>query len=145
MGELASRLDEERENRQAWQSRVALGLARISPTAVLSLAATELAGTSTELPRRFLDSALAYQHEFGKFMVEKTGVNPGGGMMFMRLGTNEKEPEPIDPRELPPFQYTPTQLAEVIPGGCRDLGLLAIFGAVFLLGAVVRFQHYDVR
>jgi ABC-type transport system involved in multi-copper enzyme maturation permease subunit len=145
MAELASRLDEERENRQLWQSRVALGLARVSPTALFSLAATELAGTSTALPRRFLEQAQAYQQEFGKFMLAKTGMNPGGGMVMMRIGRGGEEPKPIDPQELPPFQYAPTQLAEVLPAGCRDLGMLAVFGGVFLLGAVVRFQRYDVR
>jgi ABC-type transport system involved in multi-copper enzyme maturation permease subunit len=145
MGELCSRLDEERENRSAWQSRLALGLARISPTAVFSLAATELAGTSTTLPRRFLDQAKAYQQEFGKFMVAKTGINPGGGMVIMRMVGGQEDPKPIDPRELPPFQYAPVQLAEVLPSGCMDLGLLVVFGAVFVLGAVVQFQRYDVR
>ena len=143
--ELTARQDEERANRQAVQSSLALGIARVSPAASFSLASATLAGTSLSLQRRYLDQARAYQQEYAKFLVEKTGVNPGGRMIMIRVGEDGQEAKPIDPTELPEFRFAPPRLAEVVKGAAGDLGLLGIFNLIFFAGAVIAFNRFDVR
>lgn len=148
--ELAGRLNEERRNAQERQAKLALALARVSPPAVFSLAASRLAGTSLDLPRHYLEQVAAYQREYGRFMVEKTGLNPGGARVIMRVvrggGDGEEEqPKPVDPAELPQFHYRPFASGEVIGKALPDMALLGAFGALFLMGAVTLFNRYDVR
>lgn len=149
LGALTQRLNEERRNAQERQSDLALNLARVSPTAVFSLAASSLAGTSLSLPRHYQEQAAAYQSDYGKFLLEKTGMNPGGGRVVMRMiraGDGEAEKEkPIDPKELPEFHYQPLALGDVIRPALVNFALLGVFGACFLLGAVRLFDRYDVR
>ena len=64
----------------------------------------------------------------------------------MRFGNDEEEePEPIDPNELPVFQYQPPDAASTISEALPDLGLLALFNVMFFAGAFVAFLRYDVR
>jgi len=71
MRSLSERLNEQRANAQRLQEQWSLGLARVSPAAVMSLAITHIAGTGLELKDRFLKSASEYQEEFGKFMLRR--------------------------------------------------------------------------
>ncbi len=146
MRDLSARLSEERSNRQRAQESLALGLARISPAASLSLAAGRLAGTSLELKDHFQAAAEAYQQEYGKFMLAKTGMNPGGSMIMMRLRTdNGEKPKPINPHELPEFRYPPMMLGEVLPGALVDLFLQVGFIALLFAAAFRAFLRYDLR
>ncbi|HEX7572866.1 MAG TPA: ABC transporter permease [Bacteroidota bacterium] len=145
MDDFSARLNEERANRQAVQSRVALGIARVSPSASFSLAAATLAGTSVSMKDRYLEAARGYQQTFGRFMLAKTGMNPGGGMVFrMRTGDAEK-PTPIDTHELPVFYYPPAVLADVLPPALTDLALLVLCIMVFFGVAHAAFRRYDLR
>jgi hypothetical protein len=58
--------------------------------------------------------------------------------------TGEK-PKPIDPHELPEFQYGPMTLAEVFPQALSDVLLLAGFNMLLFVLAYVAFLRYDVR
>ena len=145
MDEFSTRLNEERANRQAVQSAAALGIARVSPSASFSLAAATLAGTSVSMKDRYLEAAQGYQQTFGKFILDKTGMNPGGGMVFrMRTGDAEK-PKPIDTHELPAFVFTPPVLADVLPPALTDLALLVLYIMVFFAVAHAAFRRYDLR
>jgi ABC-type transport system involved in multi-copper enzyme maturation permease subunit len=144
LDDLQGRLEEERANQQAGQHALALGLARLSPAATFSLAATSLAGTSLDLPARFRAQAVAYQAQFAAFIVGKTGVNPGEGMMVrMRLGG--EEPKPVDPTELPQFRYRPSRITEAIPSALLNVSLLLLLGIGIGFCAVVAFARYDAR
>ena len=143
--EFASRLNEERRNRQEQQERLAFNLARISPAAAFSLAITSLAGTSLQLKQHFLDEAQAYQRAYASFIQEKTGINPGGGMILMRISDDGETPKPIDPRELPEFHYQRQSLDRVLSAAFVDLGILAMFNLAFFAGAFLAFLRYDVR
>lgn len=148
MNELASRLNEDRHNKQTVQERLAFGIARLSPTAAFSLASTNLAGTSMELKAHYLNEAAAYQKAYSEFMQSKTGMNIGGGAMVFRIkrGDGEEEEEkPIDPHELPEFQYAGIPLATVVNAALPDMGLLALFNFIFFTGAFVAFLRYDLR
>jgi ABC-type transport system involved in multi-copper enzyme maturation permease subunit len=148
MNDLAERLNEDRRNRQQLQERVAFGLARISPAAAFSLAAANLAGTSIALKQDFIDAATNYQNAYAQFIKGKTGMNLGGGFVrfHMRLG-NDDEPKqkPIDPNEIPPFQYLPKKLSGDLGSAILDIGILLLFNGLFFAGAFVAFLRYDVR
>jgi hypothetical protein len=145
MGEYRARVNEDRNNRVRRRADVALGLARVSPSVALSLATSELAGTSPELKDRFYDQAMGYQSVLADFLYEKTGIKVGGRMIVMKQTIGGEEPEPIDPHELPEFNFqqpsTAASLAAVLP----DVGLLALFNLLFFAGSVVAFNRYDAR
>lgn len=144
--ELTKRLNEERRNKQVQQERLAFGLARISPSALFSLASTALVGTSVNLKQHFLDEATGYQTTYSHFMKEKTGMNLGGDVIMFRVKDGgEEEEKPIDPKELPAFQYQKVSLAEVFQYSIFDMGLLLVFNILFFVGAFVGFLRYDVR
>ena len=145
MQELAGRLNEDRRNRQFEQERLAFGIAKLSPAAAFSLAVTNLVGTSLKLKEHFINEANGYQKTYGEFMKDKTGMNPGGGMIFMRIGNDGEEEKPIDAKELPPFEYSNPALGETVQAALFDIGLLGFFNLIFFAGAFVRFLKYDVR
>jgi len=145
MGIFVEQLNQERDNKADLRTGVALSLARISPTASFSLAASDLAFTSMDLRASFVDAASAYQQEFADFMRSKNA--DFGGDVFVGHGAPVvvEEPDPIDTRELPLFAYEPPPASEAINESLPDLGLLFMFNAFFFAGAFVRFNRYDVR
>ena len=142
--EFGGRLNEERSNREAVQQTVALTIARLSPTSVFSLASANLAGTSLDLKRRYAEASSAYQQAYAQFIREKTG-SVGGGFMISIGGQDEEEPPPIDPYELPVFEYEEPSSSTLINEALLDVGLLLLFNLFFFAGAFVAFLRYDVR
>ncbi len=147
MMEFSGRLNEDRRNRQQTQSELAFSLARLSPTASLTLAISNLAGTSAGLKSHFYQESLAYSRQFGDFKKEKTGFNTGHAVRVITHGGEGEpvEPERIDPNEMPAFEYGPTELAAAVDASAADMGLLAVFNLVFFVGAFMAFAKYDVR
>ena len=146
MQEFTARLDEQRDNQQRVQQQLALSIARISPTAAFSLAASSIAGTSLTLEHHYRDEALEYQKAFAGFLMAKNGMVAGGRMVMMRnVVGSDKKPEPINPHDLPEFTYKPMKLPDVLGAGMVGLGLLGIFNLIFFLGSYVAFLRYDVR
>lgn len=146
MDEFSGRLSEDRRNRQSVQSRWAFNLARLSPTASLSLATSELAGTSLALKENYHREAVAYQQKYGEFLEEKTGMAPGGAHIIIRkIGEEEEELEAIDPTELPSFDYHRITTPKAVQAAVPDMGLLAIFNLIFFIGAIFAFVRYDPR
>lgn len=145
--ELAERLNEDRRNKQIEQERLALGLARISPAALFSLAVTNLAGTSLMLKEHFANEVKGYQQTYRQFMIEKTGMNPGSGMMIFRIrdDDSEEKPKPIDPKELPPFLFKKMALKDIVRNSILEISMLALLNIVFFTCAYFRFLRYDVR
>lgn len=143
MNDFASRLNEDRRNRESAQQKVALGVARISPVAAFSLAATDLAGTSLELKQRYIEAANDYQQTYANFLVQKTGGR--GGWWSRMTRNNNEDADPIDPRELPVFEYETPETSTLITSSLFDLGLLTFFNILFFAGAFVAFLKYDVR
>ena len=147
--DLRSRLSEERRNKQINQEKLAFGIARISPTAVFTLAATTISGTSLELKNHFHDRAASYSDSFAEFKREKTGENAGGQRIIIRLSTDEekekKPPEPIDPREIPEFTYQSPELSNIMQAALPDFAILMLFNLIFFCGAFIAFLRYDLR
>ena len=148
MDEFAGRLDEQRQNRQEQQSSLAFALARLSPTASLTMAISNLAGTSLALRDHFYEEARSFSNTFGEFKREKTGFNSGAGLRMIKIqhgGEPEPEPERLDPAEVPEYQHESPRLATVLAASATDMGLLAVFNLLFFAGAFVAFSRYDVR
>ncbi len=138
----AEQLNEDRRNREAVQQKLALNIARISPAASFSLASADLAGTSLELKYRFLESANEYQVTYSDFINEKTDGMGGG---WWARGGTETQSDPIDPYELPAYNYKEPAPSALIAGALPDIAILALFNLVFFVGAFVAFLKYDVR
>jgi ABC-type transport system involved in multi-copper enzyme maturation permease subunit len=137
----ARRLNEDRRNRERVRQRVALGISRISPASVFSLASTDLAGTSLELKQRYLDAANEYRDSYLRFLEEKTGSSTRG--WWSR--SNEENAEEIDPHELPVFDMPEAPTSSHVNRALPDLGILVVFNVLFFMGAFVAFLKYDVR
>lgn len=146
--DLTSRLNEERRNIQVKQEKLAFGISRISPTAVFTLAATTISGTSLELRAHFQERAAAYSETFAEFLREKTGRNVGGQRIIIRLSADEEEkkpPKPINPREIPEFLYEAHELPDILQASLPDIAILMIFNLIFFCGAFLAFLRYDLR
>jgi hypothetical protein len=143
--EFAERLNEERRNSQILQEKAAFGLARISPAATFSLASTAIAGTGIHLKDEYKRSAEEYQKAFAEFIKGKTGVTPSGGFIFRINVGDEKKKAPINPMEIPRFEFRQQTLQESLGAAAVDFGILALFDLIFFAGAFIAFSRYDVR
>jgi len=142
-----ARLNEEFTNKRREQEKVALSLSRVSPTSAFTLASTQLAGTSLDLQNRFMDTAYDYQNVYGDFMTEKTGATRGGGFRMIVVTTDDEgnEPDPLDPDEMPQFEFASERASIAASESVFDLGLLLLFNLVFFGGAFAAFLKYDLR
>jgi ABC-2 type transport system permease protein len=146
--EFGGRLDEERYNSQKRQEKWGFNLARISPATSLSLAMSALSGTSLNLKNAYHENALAYQESFGQFLIEKLGSIPFARMRRVTYnsdGSPQDKPKPINPSELPVFEFKPISLGVSIAASVVDIGLLILFNLVFFAGAYAAFLRYDLR
>jgi hypothetical protein len=80
-------------------------------------------------------------------MLAKTGMNPGSGMIILRIRNDDSEAKekPIDPKELPLFLYQKMTLHEILNHSLLDLSLLVLLNIVFFVAAYLKFLRYDVR
>ena len=148
MNDFTARLMEDRHNRQKIQQALSFTLARISPLTSFTLATSQLAGTSLDLKDRFYLQATEFQKIYGDFIKEKTGFNPGAGIKIKASisGENDAEkPEPIEPGELPGFEYKDKNLAAVFASAIIDMGVLSLFNILFFAGSFIAFMRYDLR
>ena len=144
LSEFNQRLNENRRNHQIQQENLAFNLARISPASIFSLLVTKLASSSIELKQSFLKSANDYQRIYAQFLREKLDGNlPEAGMVMHKLG--DEEAEPINPDELPVFEFEKNTTGDVINSSVIDLSLLLIFNLIIFSAAVFSFLKFDVR
>ncbi len=141
------RLNEDYQNKNLSRQRLALGISRISPTSLFTLAITNLSGTSLELENRYKEESAKYQTTYASFMEEKTGQSGGGGirMVFRTNDDNQEPPPTLDPNEMPAFEFESASLAEGLSGSMLDLGLLFLLNIIFFGTAFSAFLRYDLR
>jgi ABC-type transport system involved in multi-copper enzyme maturation permease subunit len=155
ISEFNARLNEDRSNRQRDQQRLAMNLARLSPATSMSLAMTNLAGTSIAMKDRFIDQANEYQSIYRTFMQDKNpgSINMGGGVV-MRVAVNQggsnvsvggAEETKINPSELPVFEYRDVSLTDVSTAALPDVAILTGYALAFFAGAFFLFLRFDVR
>jgi hypothetical protein len=113
------------------QVKVSRTLTRISPTAVYSYACGAVVGTGLRRFERFWEQARRYQGDLLAFAREESPRYKEG--LKMRFET------------IPKFQERLPSIGEGLSDALMDLLILALFNAVFFMGAVVSFLRYDVR
>lgn len=140
------RLNEDRRNRQQIRETLAYSLARIAPAANFSLAVMHLAGTSIDLKDDFLAAAQSYQESYARFLSDKTdGLLPGSGMVFRMINDEGQEPVPINPADIPVFEYHKKSPGQMFRSAGMDIMVLLAFGLLFFCGAWGAFLKYDLR
>jgi len=146
MDAFSHRLNEQRENAQLVQEKLAFGLARISPSAVFSLLSTSISSTGVHLKDEYKRQAEQYQKQYAEFMKEKTGRNPSGGFVFrMSMNDDEQEKKKINPAEMPVFGFEQPPVRAALGTIVMDFGILALFNMVFFAGAFLAFLRFDPR
>jgi len=145
MSEFSERLNEKRLNKQREQEELAFSLARISPSAVFSLVSTTVAGTGIHLKDLYKAEAERYQESYAEFIRGKTGQNPSGGMVFRFSTGDEEKKEPINPHEIPVFNFEKEPLSASFGSISVDFGILILCSLLFFAGAFRSFLHYDAR
>lgn len=106
-------------------TRLALGLGRLSPSAVLVEAVTEAAGTGLEEADRLKWNVISYKNRILDAVIAGSDA-------------------PHDP--IPAFDYRPRPIANVLgTAAAVDLGLLAFTAVALLVLAHLCFVRYDVR
>ena len=146
MDDFTRQLNEQRSNAQAVQERLAFGIARVSPSAVFSLLATDIAATGIGLKAQYKEQAMRYQKEYAEFIKGKTGENPSGSFIF-RMTTDEgqQEKKKINTAELPVFAYAQPPLGGALGSIVTGFGILALFTIAFFAGAFTAFLRFDAR
>jgi hypothetical protein len=129
------RLYEERYNMQDQQEKLALGISRISPSAVFTLAAFELCQTSLELRNNYRDKLAAYSADYSDFINKKQADNQG----------ETQGSRTVNPAEIPDFVYQSNELSVILQKVLPDMAILLLFNLVFFSGAFVAFLRYDLR
>jgi ABC-2 type transport system permease protein len=157
-GKLAA-LEESYRNRQDAMTRLALGLARLSPAAAMGHAVETMAGTDFEVHRRWRDDLLQYRSEleiylkskgvtFGGFRMvvrtENRGGSGGARSQTMHFGAPEDESR-LDMSSMPQFRARPETYGSALGRAVPDLLLMGLWAAGALLAAFARFLRYDVR
>lgn len=142
------RLNEDYNNKADNRKQLALGISRMSPASMFTLAITNMSGTSLDLQSRYKEASTQYQSTYASFMQEKTGNAGAGGIrMVFRTsgGEDEEEPEPLDPNEMPQFEFESASLMQSVSSSVLDLGLLVLLNIVFFGTAFMAFLKYDLR
>ncbi|MBN1907615.1 MAG: ABC transporter permease subunit [Deltaproteobacteria bacterium] len=130
-----SRLHEERYNKQKQQERLALGISRISPATVFTLAATGLCGTSLELRNNYEEKVLTYSGIYSDFISGKQSQPAQDNIVK----------ETVNPREIPDFYYQPKGFSDILKDALPDITILLVFNIILFCGAFIAFLRYDLR
>jgi len=138
------KLNQEYQNRVRQREKLALTISRISPASLFTMALTSLAGTSLQLENRFREQINTYQITYASFMKEKTGRETGGFRMIISNG-QQQEQEPLDPDEVPQFEFNEASLSDTLSASLPDMGLLILLNFLFFGTAFSAFLNYDLR
>jgi ABC-type transport system involved in multi-copper enzyme maturation permease subunit len=145
-------LNEDLRNRKTEQERAGLSLARISPASAYQLAVMNLAGTDIALKSRYEDAIRDYRTGFNAFTArkQKESGNTGGIRISVSSETGfsfsaPREKGTLDISELPQFAPPVRTFRESVMPTVLDIGLLALYTVLALVGAMVGFLRYDVR
>ena len=134
-------LEEDYLLRKESQARKAILLARLSPAGSASYAAMSLAGTGPELDYRFRTALREYRSAFTVYYDKENSEeiarhgNPAAGTMSVKKVFSD----------LPPFEFHEEPLAQSVDRALPDMGLLALWSALFFITAYFSFLRYDVR
>lgn len=145
IAEFTRQLNESLRNAKANQERLAFTLSRFSPASSYQLASMNIAGTNTELKRRYEDSMKAYRMEFTQFVESKRDEERRRNRQRGRRMFSSNDQETLDTSELPRYQAPEYTFAEAVAPSVADVGLLGLYSILAFAGAFVVFLRYDVR
>lgn len=143
--QLSQELNRTRNNARTAQRKMALALARISPTSTFSLAAMNLAGTSIQAQEQLHQSLANYQEQYTRFIDEKT---ENSGSSFRMVIVNEDidtQPDPLDPSEIPAFTVANSSIGLSLSHAFIDLALLVAYTFIAIGIAFFTFLKFDLR
>lgn len=115
------------------QISAAVWLSRLSPAASLVYASGETADTGIREWRRFRKAVQAYRVRFLNYCEDKW------------IERARQDFKPITTEDYPRFHYYRPDVRDRLVAGAVDLGLLAVWGLIFLVAGYVAFLRYDVR
>ncbi len=149
----SKRMYEELGNLREKQERLAFALSRLSPSSAYKLASMNLAGTGTGLKERCERGMEEYHDSLYEFAAKREKESPGGSPGIMVSIDSEnglttsapRETKTIDTSGMPRFADEYPSTSEVIGSAMTDTGLLVMYLALALFGAVAAFSVYDLR
>ena len=126
------------------QVEVARKATLLSPVAALSLASEALTVTGVARYSAFVEQAHEHRREFADFLQAKDAQDPDSEheMIPWAPGVSMK---PVQPEEVPRFQFRPPSLRERLDAALVPLLVLVLANGVCFLGAYFSFRRYDVR
>jgi ABC-type transport system involved in multi-copper enzyme maturation permease subunit len=136
--EKARKMSETFVERSRHQENLAMILTSISPYSNFVFIATDITETGIAGENYWGRQAGQYNSEMGKYAEsryqEELKRNPA-------YDFNDY----LDLRERPRFQYRPSGIEDRIEAAFPQFGILLLFSVLFLAGALMSFQEYDVR
>ena len=143
----SARMEKDYHNKQERLAKLALGLSRISPASIMTLASMNIAGTGIESQEHFLNLARAHKDIFTSYLKSKEETL--GRVKFSFLLKDRSRPttkqKTVDISDMPIFKYQKESLSDVMGRLNIDLMLLAVLAVAFFVGAYVSFLKYDPR
>ena len=114
-------------------------LARLSPSASFSFAATRLAGTGAAFSQRFHQSEERFRESGSEYMDKLYS-----GVSWTNTGPEVSDPKWFNADDLPRFEMAEESFADSLNEAAFDVLLLVLFNAVFMMGSYLFFLRYDV-
>lgn len=142
VNELASKLDEEYQNKRIYRDNLALSFSQISPTAVFQLILNKTSQTGINLSESFYEQAKDYKTTFENFIQEKTGTKATG--MIMIFETDEERPK-LDISEIPEFTFKMPSISETVKNLQHQIILLLMYIATSFFWAFYGFIQSDIK
>ncbi|OGG46113.1 MAG: hypothetical protein A3F84_26850 [Candidatus Handelsmanbacteria bacterium RIFCSPLOWO2_12_FULL_64_10] len=134
------RLDETFHNRYNARLDLAVSLARLSPAFALNNAVVRLAGSGLDRHRRFQAALKDYKDQRDAWFVQTKDRDVLRQRNPAKYGDFK-----WDISDLPGFMYRDTQPDEDVRTALFDVGILALWGLFFFIGAYVAMLRYDLR
>jgi len=142
VNELASKLDEDYQNKRIYRDNLALTVSQISPTAVFQLILNKTSQTGINLSESFYEQAKNYKTTFDNFIQEKTGQKSSG--MVMIFETDEERPK-LDISEIPEFSFKMPSISATVISLQHQLILLLMYLATSFFWAFYGFIRSDIK
>ena len=135
------RLDEEFLNRYTARLNLAVAIARFSPAFALNNATSLLAGTGMDRHQRFFATYKRFRRRLSSdWMSHFTFQN-----ILRRIRPDKYGKFEWDASGLPRFTYRETWPGEEVRSATVDIGVVALWGLVFFVGAYAAMLRYDLR
>ena len=135
-----ARLEEDFQNRFNARLSLAIALARVSPSFALKNATVRLAGTGIGRQRRFESATNQHGGRYGLWYRETKDLDNLRRVHPAKYGERK-----WDVSDMPRFAYRETWDEGDLEMALIDIGILAVWGLVFFLGAYVAVLRYDLR